>query len=436
MSADLDVAVVGAGIAGLAAAHRLRAQGRSVHVFEAADHIGGRMTSLRRDGYLMDTGAEMIGSSGYPATWRLIRDLGLSDEEIPLIGAGLAVWREGRAHQHVGDPRGLLVGAGLSAGARLELAKLLGGTAIRRRAYDPDSPESTPQGSRTVAEVVHGDLHDYLFQPLTGGFYGWDTERASAGPLLSHMLAVGATKTFRTYRDGMDTVARALAAQGEVSTGVPIREVVTTGSGARLVVDHTPLTARTVVLAVPAPVAACLHPAAPEFVHRCEFRPMLKVICQLDRPLDGFGPAFGLAVPAVENPVLAGIVCDERKHVGRVPDGLGLATLVAGQEVVTDLLDESDDEISRTLIAHAEQYLPGLAHALRGTVVVRFRHGLPMPTAWALAARAEFVKRAPSAVEYAGDWYTLRPCSEAAIRSAELVAARLSTSEIPAGARG
>ncbi|GLZ36444.1 NAD(P)/FAD-dependent oxidoreductase [Actinokineospora sp. NBRC 105648] len=430
MSADLDVAVVGAGIAGLALAHRLRARGRSVHVFEAADQIGGRMTSLRRDGYLIDTGAEMIGTTGYPATWRLIREFGLSDVEVPLIGADLAVWREGRPRPHVGDPRGLAEGAGLSLSDRVELAKLLGAAALRRRAYDPDTPEGTPMGGRTVAEIARGGVHDYLLQPLSGGFFGWDTERACAGPLLSHLLAVGATKTFRTYRDGMDTIARLLAARLDVSTGVAVREVTTTGSGARITIDGASLTARTVVLAVPAPVAARLHPGAPEYVRRCEFRPMAKVICLLDRPLEGLGRSFALAVPAVENPVLAGVVFDDRKHPGRAPARRGMLTLVSAPGVTGELLSASDDEIARTLLTQAERYVPGLAATLRATVVLRFPHGLPMPTPAALALRPEFVRRPAAAVEYAGDWYALRPSSESAVRSAEVVADRLAGADL------
>ncbi|MEU2629787.1 FAD-dependent oxidoreductase, partial [Kitasatospora sp. NPDC007106] len=40
---ELDVAVVGAGIAGLAAAHHLAAAGREVKVFEGSGRVGGRM---------------------------------------------------------------------------------------------------------------------------------------------------------------------------------------------------------------------------------------------------------------------------------------------------------------------------------------------------------------------------------------------------------
>ncbi|MEV6626336.1 FAD-dependent oxidoreductase, partial [Amycolatopsis sp. NPDC051114] len=56
MTAEEDVVVIGAGIAGLAAAHTLRLAGRSVRVLEAADAVGGRMRTLRTGGFLVDTG--------------------------------------------------------------------------------------------------------------------------------------------------------------------------------------------------------------------------------------------------------------------------------------------------------------------------------------------------------------------------------------------
>ena len=52
--------VVGAGIAGLTAAFRLKEAGFAVTVLEADDHVGGRMASIERDGFLMDTAAAIL----------------------------------------------------------------------------------------------------------------------------------------------------------------------------------------------------------------------------------------------------------------------------------------------------------------------------------------------------------------------------------------
>ncbi|WP_436491864.1 protoporphyrinogen/coproporphyrinogen oxidase [Actinokineospora sp. HUAS TT18] len=429
VTADLDVAIVGAGISGLALAHRLRAAGRSVHVFESTAHVGGRMRTVRREGYVIDTGAEMVGTHGYPATWRLAGELGLSQADAPLFGAPLAMWREGLPHPGVGDLNGLVKGAGMTPGGRAGLLKMMAGAGLRKRSYDVERPDRTPLGTTTIREFArryHPDVHDYLLQPLVGGFFGWDTERAAAGPLVSHLLAVGATRSFRSWRHGMDTLARLLASRVDVSTGVTVHEVVAGEHDATLVVDGAPLSAKTVVLAVPAPVAAELHAGVPDFVRAVEFRPMVKVICLLDRPIEppDRGSAWGIAVPAVENPAFAGVLFDDRKP-GRAPAGRGLLTLFAGPAVAGELVDAPNEEVADLLMGHAARYLPDLASACRVSVVVRYRHGLPMPTAPALAEFREFTRRPLSTVEYAGDWCMLRPSSEAAIRSAEVAAERL-----------
>ena len=51
------VIVVGAGMAGLAAAYRLRQAGVDVTVLESSDHVGGRLGTDSRDGYMIERGA-------------------------------------------------------------------------------------------------------------------------------------------------------------------------------------------------------------------------------------------------------------------------------------------------------------------------------------------------------------------------------------------
>ena len=108
---DLDVAVVGAGIAGLTAAHELTTAGFAVRVFETRDQVGGRMASHRHAGYTMDEGAEQVPTHGYRVTWELLRRLGIPDQDVPVIPAPVAMWRDGGAHLGVSTPRALVTGA-------------------------------------------------------------------------------------------------------------------------------------------------------------------------------------------------------------------------------------------------------------------------------------------------------------------------------------
>ncbi|WP_410567376.1 protoporphyrinogen/coproporphyrinogen oxidase [Amycolatopsis sp. cmx-4-61] len=432
---DVDVAVVGAGIAGLTAAHELARAGLAVRVFETRSHVGGRMASHRHAGYTMDEGAEQIPSSGYRATWELLRRTGLTEADVPRIGGPIAMWRDGAAHSGVSDPRGLVSGAGLGGRARVDLARFLAWAARHRRLFDPDVPESSPLGDTTVAALArryHPDLHDYLFQPVVGSFFGWQPERSAAAPFVGLMLDVGPPSTWRTYRDGMDTLARQLAGHLDVRTGTTVTQVAAETEIAVLTTDRGPVTAGVALLCIPAPAAAQLHTDEREpvrrFVDACTFTPTLKVSCLLDRPLTLHSrkALYTLLTPAAEEPVLAGIIFDHVKHRGRAPAGRGLLTLMTNPTAIPRLLDAPDDTVAAALVEPATRYVPGLADAVTATFTHRFRHGLPEATPEALRLRAGFAARSgPYPVDYAGDWEFLRPSSEGAVRSAARAASRV-----------
>ncbi|GAA1847975.1 protoporphyrinogen/coproporphyrinogen oxidase [Actinomadura bangladeshensis] len=435
MSAPLDVAVVGAGPAGLATAYALARQGRTVRVLEAAGAVGGRMRTVREHGCLIDTGAEMFPSrAGYPATWKLIADLGLDRDPaaVPNVRDALAVWRDGRARPNAGRPLGLLTGAGLSLRARADLMRL------RRRLarlgdLDPDRPERAGIAEETVADLVrpyHPDVYDYLVQPLVSGFFGWDPARSAAAPFAAHLAASGGSHTWHTYRDGMDTLARALADRLDVATDHPVTRVAADGDAVRVESPRGTLIARAVVLAVPAPVAAGLYdeprPAARLFLAACGYTPMLRVSLVLDAPPEPARASFATLIPAAADPLLNVVTRDHRKHPGRAPRGRALISLIPSPRGCRELFGAPDRTVAERLIARAGRFVPGLDAAGPSHVRVhRFRHGLPEATPRALRLRGAFADRPVAAVEYAGDWVPLRPCSEGAVASADLAAERV-----------
>ena len=70
------VLVIGAGMAGLAAARLLAESGRPVLMLEAQNRMGGRIRTLRQQGETLELGAEFVHGRP-PELWKLIREAGL-----------------------------------------------------------------------------------------------------------------------------------------------------------------------------------------------------------------------------------------------------------------------------------------------------------------------------------------------------------------------
>ncbi len=90
--------MIGAGLAGLAAARRVAAQGRQVVVLEAADAVGGRVRSDRRDGLVLDRGFQLVNPA-YPEARRV---LDLAALRLEPFGRGVALG--GGRHGLIADP--------------------------------------------------------------------------------------------------------------------------------------------------------------------------------------------------------------------------------------------------------------------------------------------------------------------------------------------
>ena len=100
---DNEVVIVGAGVAGLTCAYRLRQAGTRVRVFEAQERIGGRMFSLTNhfaDGQVCELGGELI-DTGHARIRALAAELGLALDDLsqdPTAAAGDIWFANGRRY--------------------------------------------------------------------------------------------------------------------------------------------------------------------------------------------------------------------------------------------------------------------------------------------------------------------------------------------------
>jgi monoamine oxidase len=88
----VDVAVLGAGLAGLSAARDLKRSGADVVVLEARDRVGGRVEAVTLpDGRVVQAGGEVFGP-GHTAYGELVEELGLTVEASYVADPGEISW--------------------------------------------------------------------------------------------------------------------------------------------------------------------------------------------------------------------------------------------------------------------------------------------------------------------------------------------------------
>ncbi len=166
------IAVIGAGITGLAAAFRLQRQGLPVTVYESSERAGGVIRSIRENGYLAEFGPNTILETS-PKIKALVEDAGLGDRRwYSDDKANKRFLCRGHKLMDVpASPPAFFTSRLFSASAKL---RLLTEPFVRR------APEGKEE---SVAELVLRRLGreflDYAINPLVAGIYAGDPARLS-----------------------------------------------------------------------------------------------------------------------------------------------------------------------------------------------------------------------------------------------------------------
>lgn len=258
LPSSVDVAVVGGGLAGLAAARAVQSAGRSVVVLEASDGVGGRVRSDSVDGFIVDRGFQVL-LTAYPEAQQ---QLDLDALALRAFDPGSMVWAAGRPWA-MGDPLrrpGLAVASALAPFGSLTDKARLGRLLWRMRSADPRLLLRSPDLSTTdwLADLGFSSRAvDRFFRPLLGGIQ-LDAELAGSARMAAavlHCLAVGDSAVPAA---GMQAIPNQLAshlAQGVVHLNTPVASV---ASGSVRVADGREVRAKAVVVATEAPAAAQL----------------------------------------------------------------------------------------------------------------------------------------------------------------------------------
>ncbi|GLJ91315.1 oxidoreductase [Streptomyces poonensis] len=280
---EADVVVVGAGVAGLAAAHHLARAGLAVAVLEAAPGTGGRMSTEKVDGFRLDRTAPLLFTS-YP---ELRRTPALAPLALRSFSPAVLLHADGRLHAGPAAPAHARSARGaLTAVRALASVPRLPRTQGAVRAPRPGPLGSAADQSRlavALARLAAASPERLLARPELPaaqvlGARGFPARSVDGllRPLLTALLGDPALQTssrradlalraFATGRPclpegGADTVPDLLAAAlppGTVRTGVRVLSLSTTSV---TTAEHGTLACRAVLLATGARAAAGLLP--------------------------------------------------------------------------------------------------------------------------------------------------------------------------------
>jgi oxygen-dependent protoporphyrinogen oxidase len=377
--------VVGAGIAGLTAAYRLSRSGFAVTVLEARATVGGRLSTLAKDGYRFDLAASMMLNS-YRRTVALVAELGLETEvETPRVANG--VYRDGVVHG-LGGPKDALSSKLLSPRAKLRMSALVVDVLRYRKSLnwgDEAAAADLDLGSaRDYADRRLGnpELRDQLLDPACRFLGLAALDQISAVDFLALARNMGATGFFN-HPSGMGFLTRALAERVPVECNARVTAVIAEGDEVRVSYqragepEHT-VTAAVCVLAVPAPllveIAPQLDAERKEILGDVVYSPSVNVFLGLDRP--PADPSWLVLIPGNNEPELACVILDHNKASGRTPPGGGLLSTYWQREWSEAHWDDPDADLVREALAAMRRVLPGTDDRVAVAHVQRWRHAL------------------------------------------------------------
>ncbi|MBZ4323647.1 NAD(P)/FAD-dependent oxidoreductase [Streptomyces huiliensis] len=265
-----DVVIVGAGLAGLSAAHQLTNAGVGVTVLEAADRPGGRMATDRIDGFRLDRSGQLLNTA-FPD---LRRTPGLGTLALRPFLPGVLVHADGRNHRIGGESRGaksakrafttaraLATAARASRATGLDQARLdaalarLAALPTDRMLARPDRPTAATLAGRGLpVRTVEGFLRPLLASLLS------DPELTTSSRCADLVLRGFARGRLCLPAGGAGTVPETLAGllpPGTVRTGVQATSADITSV---TTADHGEIGCRSVIVATGARAAADLLP--------------------------------------------------------------------------------------------------------------------------------------------------------------------------------
>jgi len=390
----MRTAIIGGGIAGLAAAFELETAGAEYTLFEASPRLGGSLATEIVDGAVLERGPDSFLSEK-PAAAALCRELGLGADLIGSNDVARKTYIVVR-NRLVALPDGLmfLVPTKLIPTAMTRLFSPM--TKVRMALELLHPPRPTGVEDEAVATLVERhfgrEAVERLADPLLSGIYGGDAAQLSARTVLprlvemeseygsltrgmlaahrkmrarakaaangnGHAPAAAPRPIFTTLRGGMQQLVDAIAARldpAAVKTSTPVSGLEKVAGGWMVQAAGEASFYDAVIVASPAWAAGVLlsptDAALGEELSAIPYSSSITVNLVYDEANLGRLPdGFGFLVPATEGRAMLACTFVHRKFLGRTPPGKAVLRAFLGGMKNEALLAESDTALVETV---------------------------------------------------------------------------------------
>lgn len=390
--------VVGAGIAGLAAAYEIAQAGAPVVLLEAAARVGGKIHSDELAGAVIEGGPDSFVTNK-PGALELVRELGLEGELMPTskTNKDVFVFSRGRLRRL---PDGLMLMAPTKVLPFL-LSDIIPFCSKIRMGFEIFIPGKAG-GDESMADFARrrfGEeaLHT-IISPILAGIFAGDPERLSMestfpqfsemerqhGSLIRSLRRMakerrppdGNITMFMAFRGGLNRFAEAVAArlpEGALRLGTAVEAIRKIGDGYRLnLKDQPSLAAERLILAIPADRAARLlldfdrelsSDLASILFSSTAVVSLAYAAGDLENPPRG----FGFVVDRRETLTVMAATYSSSKFPGRAPEGTVLIRCFMGGAGREGVLDCPDDQ----LLLHVRRDLKVVAGIMAEPVGVK-----------------------------------------------------------------
>lgn len=435
--------VIGAGMAGLTAVHTLRKAGAEVICFERDQIPGGRVVSTRRDGFIMDVGAQFLFKN-YATCYALADELGLGPERTRWTFRVGFPDRDGfRPVVSTTDPREILEnlgetlrfmrGSSIPFKAQLQALGVM--PTIARRFRDLDFVKFEPAldlDHESLADFVirkgGRELLEYVFQSIASTMTLEQPEKMSATYGLG--LLVNMIGGLTTFKHGIGSLSERLAERHTdcIRYGTSVNKIVIEAGRVKGVeVNGDLVEADAVIPAITATRLLKMAPNLPDSIRRpletVTYSACCHVIFTLPGPLlpEGW---YALSTPRMLQSLVSGYTNNAVKSPYYAPSKCSQISCFTYDHHAHTLNAQPDEVVKRALVKDLQRFMPQMPDEPLFTEIRRWREAVCLAPPGMLTVMARMKQHDYQAVKglfLAGE-YLHMPSVESAAKSGSVAA--------------